>query len=285
MNSRIEVNTHMWFGRRRAWSVAALLATATLVSPACSAEGRESLVDAESLTIGVKADQPGLGLDVEGELVGFDVDVAHEIAERLGVTDVELVGVTSAEREDKLVSGEVDMVVATYSITPARKTEVIFGGPYYVAKQDILVHADESEVSGVRDLEGRSVCQGEGSNSARRITDGLGIDVSELQEAESYSACIERLAEGEVDAVSTDNLILAGYLAENPDGFRLVNNPFTDEKYGVGLPYGDVAACEAVNKAVGEMYQDGTASELLDKWFGETGLEVVRSVPQFEGCD
>lgn len=285
MNSRIEGNTHMWFGRRRAWSMAALAASVTLVSPACSAGGQESLVGEESLTIGVKADQPGLGLDVEGELVGFDVDMAHEIAERLGATDVELVGVTSAEREDKLISGEVDMVVATYSITPARRTEVIFGGPYYVAKQDILVRSDENDVAGVRDLEGRSVCQGEGSNSALRITEGLGIDVSELQEAESYSACVERLAAGEVDAVSTDNLILAGFLADDPEGFRLVNNPFTDEKYGVGLPYGDVAACEAVNKAVGEMYQDGTASELLDEWFGETGLEVVRSVPQFEGCD
>ncbi|MBR8743546.1 glutamate ABC transporter substrate-binding protein [Nocardiopsis sp. MG754419] len=275
----------MWFGRRRARAATVLAAAALLALPACSAEDEETLVDAESLTIGVKADQPGLGLEEGDALVGFDVDVARYIAARLGVTDVAFVPVTSAEREEKLISGEVDMVVATYSITPARKTEVTFGGPYYVAKQDILVRAGENAVSGVRDLEGRSVCQGEGSNSAFRITDGLGIDVSEIQEAESYSACIERLADGEVDAVSTDNLILAGFLAEDPEAFQFVNNPFTDEKYGVGLPYGDVAACEAVNKAVSEMYQDGTASALLDEWFGRTGLEVVRSVPQFEGCD
>lgn len=275
----------MWFRHRRGVAAAALGAVAVMVLPACSAEREESLVDASSLTIGVKDDQPGLGLDEGGALVGFDVDVATYIADHLGIDDVELVGVTSAEREEKLVSGEVDMVVATYSITPARKTEVTFGGPYYVAKQDILVRADEDAVAGVRDLEGRSVCQGEGSNSANRITDGLGIDVLELQEAETYSACIERLSEGSVDAVSTDNLILAGFLAEDPDSFRFVNNPFTDEKYGVGLPHGDVAACEAVNKAVSEMYQDGTAVDLLEEWFGETDLEVVRSVPQFEGCD
>lgn len=275
----------MWFRHRRGAAAAALGAVAVLLLPACSAEREESLVDADSLTIGVKDDQPGLGLQVDGELVGFDVDVAHYIAAHLGVEDVELVGVTSAEREEKLISGEVDMVVATYSITPARKTQVTFGGPYYVAKQDILVRAQEDEVDGVRDLEGRSLCQGAGSNSAFRITDGLGIDVLELQEAETYSVCIERLSEGSVDAVSTDNLILAGFLAEDPDSFRFVNNPFTDEKYGVGLPHGDVAACEAVNKAVSEMYQDGTAAELLEEWFGETDLEVVRSVPQFEGCD
>ncbi|WP_017578919.1 glutamate ABC transporter substrate-binding protein [Nocardiopsis valliformis] len=275
----------MWFRHRRGAAAAALGTVAVILLPACSAEREESLVDADSLTIGVKDDQPGLGLDVNGELVGFDVDVAHYIAAHLGIEEVELVGITSAEREEKLVSGEVDMVVATYSITPGRKTEVTFGGPYYVAKQDILVRAEEDAVDGVRDLEGRSVCQGAGSNSAFRITDGLGIDVLELQEAETYSVCIERLSEGSVDAVSTDNLILAGFLAEDPDSFRFVNNPFTDEKYGVGLPHGDVAACEAVNKAVSEMYQDGTAVDLLEEWFGETDLEVVRTVPQFEGCD
>lgn len=275
----------MRFRHRRGTAAAALSAVAVMVLSSCSAEREESLVDASSLTIGVKDDQPGLGLDVDGDLVGFDVDVALYIADHMGIDDVELVGVTSAEREDALIEEEVDMVVATYSITPERKTEVTYGGPYYVAKQDILVRADEDAVEGVRDLEGRSVCQGEGSNSAFRITDGLGIDVSELQEVDSYSACIERLGDGSVDAVSTDDLILAGFLAEDPDAFRFVNNPFTDEKYGVGLPHGDVAACEAVNKAVTEMYQDGTAPGLLEEWFGETDLEVVESVPQFEGCD
>ena len=275
----------MCFRHRRGSAAAALGTVAVMVLSSCSGEREESLVDESSLTIGVKYDQPGLGLDVDGDLVGFDVDVALYIAEHMGIDDVDLVGVTSAEREDVLIEEEVDMVVATYSITPERKTEVTYGGPYYVAKQDILVRADEDAVDGVRDLEGRSVCQGEGSNSAFRITDGLGIDVSELQAVDSYSACIERLGDGSVDAVSTDDLILAGFLAEDPDAFRFVNNPFTDEKYGVGLPHGDVAACEAVNKAVSEMYQDGTAPALLEEWFGETGLEVVESVPQFEGCD
>ena len=279
----------MRYRHRRTVAAAALAALALLGLPACSAVvGEEpSLVDADSLTVGVKYDQPGLGLEGEdGEFTGFDVDVALYIAEKLGVAaeDVEFVGLVSSEREEKLISGEVDMVLATYSITPARKTEVTFGGPYYVAKQDLLVRADATDIRSVRDLEGRSVCQGEGSNSARRITEGLGIDVQQM-DAPSYSACIDRLREGDVDAVSTDDLILAGFLAEDPSAFRFVNNPFTDEKYGVGLPYGDVRACEAVNKAVSEMYQDDTAADLLETWFGETDLEVTTSVPQFEGCN
>ncbi|WP_150237986.1 glutamate ABC transporter substrate-binding protein [Nocardiopsis quinghaiensis] len=278
----------MRFRHRRTAAAAALAAVAVFGLPACSAVlgEEESLVDAASMTVGVKTDQPGLGLDDgDGGITGFDVDVALYIADKLGVPadDVEFTGVTSAEREEKLISGEVDMVVATYSITPVRKTQVTFGGPYYVAKQDVLVRAEDTDIRGVRDLEGRSVCQGEGSYSAVRITEGLGIDVQKT-EAPSYSACIDSLREGDVDAVSTDNLILAGFLAEDPSAFRFVNNPFTDEKYGVGLPYGDVRACEAVNKAISEMYQDGTAQEFLETWFGETDLQVVTSVPQFEGC-
>ena len=274
----------MRFRHRRI--VAAQVVAAVLLLPACSAVEEESVLDGETLTVGVKYDQPGLGLDEAGTLVGFDVDVAVYIAEKMGFEEgqVGFTGVTSAEREARILDGEVDMVAATYSITPERKTEVTFGGPYYVAKQDILVRAEDTDIEGVRDLEGLSVCQGEGSYSIARITDGLGIDVV-LADAPSYSECVEWLREGRGDAVSTDDLILAGFLAEDPSAFRFVNNPFTDEKYGVGLPPGDVRACEAVNKAISEMYQDGTADKLLEKWFGSTDLDVVESVPQFEGCD
>jgi glutamate transport system substrate-binding protein len=282
----------MRFRRRRTAAAAALAAVAVIGLPACSAVlgGEESILDADSLTIGVKTDQPGLGLaDGSGDITGFDVDVALYIADRLGFAaeDVELTGITSAEREERLgrvgVDG-VDMVVATYSITPARRTEVTFGGPYYVAKQDVLVRAEDTAIRGVRDLEGLTVCQGEGSNSAARISEGLGIGI-ERRDERSYSDCVEALRRGDVDAVSTDNLILAGFLEEDPDAFRFVNRPFTDERYGVGLPYGDVRACEEVNRAIDQMYQDGTAAELLETWFGETNLRRVESVPQFEGCD
>ncbi|WP_150254051.1 glutamate ABC transporter substrate-binding protein [Nocardiopsis deserti] len=279
----------MRFRHQRTAAAVALAAAAVIGLPACSVVlgEEESILDAASLTVGVKTDQPRLGAeDDNGDLTGFDVDVALYIAGRLGFAaeDVEVTGITSADRERELINEDVDMVVATYSITPARKTEVTFGGPYYVAKQDVLVRDEDTDVRGVRDLEGRSVCHEEGSNSAARIREGLGIDV-EQREASNYSACIKALREGEVDAVSTDNLILAGFLAEEPGTFRLVNEPFTDEKYGVGLPHGDVRACEEVNRAINQMYRDGTAADLLETWFGETDLQLVTSVPQFEGCD
>ncbi|MET9710233.1 transporter substrate-binding domain-containing protein [Nocardiopsis alba] len=302
----------MWFRHRRARSVSALAVAVLSVTSACSADREEeSLIHADSLVIAVKEDQPRLGdRDEGGELEGYDVDVADYIADYMEIEDVEFIGTTSDRRDGLLERpspGETptpetdpagtperaDMVVATYSITPQRKTSVTFAGPYYVAKQDILVRADDDEVFEVRDLERRNICQGEGSYSTSRITAGLGIDVGGESKLESYSRCIELLAEGEVDAVSTDNLILAGFMTEYPGEFRLVNNPFTDEKYGVGLPHGDVAACEKVNEAISMMYRDGTAEELFRKWFDGTGIEEfdengeerTYNVPQFEGCE
>ncbi|MUL41675.1 glutamate ABC transporter substrate-binding protein [Streptomonospora sp. PA3] len=268
----------------------ALAAGAALVlagSGACTeAVGRPSIADATRLVIGVKADQPGLGLRTEdGDFAGFDVDVALYIAEELGVprSGVEFVGVTSQEREDVLIDGDVDLVLATYSITQLRKTVVAFGGPYYVARQDILVRAGDTTVRSVADLEGKLLCQGAGSNSANRVIEERGVDAVRI-ERPSYSDCIDLLAEGEVDAVSTDDLILAGYLEAAPESFHLVNAPFTSEKYGVGIAKEDIAGCEAVNRAITRMYQDGTAAWLLRKWFGDSGLDVNTSVPQFEGC-
>ncbi|NYI97436.1 glutamate transport system substrate-binding protein [Streptomonospora nanhaiensis] len=271
--------------RLRHLACAAALAVAL---PACAVAAGEhtSILDAETLRIGVKGDQPGLGLRTGVDTYsGFDVDVAYYIADYLGVdrADVEFVQVTSEEREDVLVDDDVDLVLATYSITQLRKTVVNFAGPYYVARQDILVRADNTDVQGPEDLAGERLCQGAGSNSANRIIEERGIPAQRV-ERPTYSECVDLLAVGVVDAVSTDDLILAGYLAEKPSAFRLVGEPFTSEKYGIGIAKEDIAGCEAVNRAVTLMYQDGTAERLLDKWFGQTGLDLVTTVPQFEGC-
>ncbi|MFE9246398.1 transporter substrate-binding domain-containing protein [Nocardiopsis sp. NPDC006938] len=292
----------MWTRGGRGRTVAALGAVAVLALPACSAEGGaeapvESLLDKTSVTIGVKADQPGVGIGGDGVYEGFDVDVANYIVEELELPNVEFVSITSNEREARLggdpdlppgtpVKDPVDMVVATYSVTPARSTLVTFAGPYYVAKQDILVRKDDPRVKGVADLAGLEICQGEGSNSADRVVTELGIDANVLDVPDSYtySDCVQLLKEGEIDAVTTDDLILAGFLDEDPEAFQFVNSPFTEERYGVGLPHGDVAGCEAVNRAIDKMFQSGEAERSLVRWFGETDLDLVMSVPQFEGC-
>lgn len=269
--------------------VIGLVALAVLVAAsACGSAGAapDSLLNKDSVVIGVKSDQPGLGIEAKnGKFEGFDVDVATYVAKQLGFSNDQITfkDTPSSVRESSIQGGKVDFVVASYSITPERETEVAFAGPYYVAHQDILVQADDKSVKNVRDLAGKRLCSVTGSNSANRVVEEKSI-AAERVNSESYSDCIAKLKSGDVDAVSTDDLILAGFAATAPGELKIVNASFTDERYGIGLAKPDVDACEQMNTAITKMYQDGTAKKLLDKWFGKTTLRPTTSVPQFEGC-
>ncbi len=270
----------------RVRAIVAGLAAAAALTGCAQAEGSgHSVVGAGKLVIGVAKDQPGLGFRSNGVYKGFDIDVAKYVAGRLGVgeKDIDFRTVTSGERESALRNGSVDLVVASYSITPERKTKVAFAGPYYVAHQDTLVRRSDGAVRNVRDLAGRRLCQVTGSVSWKRVTQERKV-AARLVPAGSYGECLSKLTGGQVDAISTDDLILAGFAAQQGNAVRFVNAPFSDEGYGVGIRQEDVSGCEDINKAITQMYQDGTAATLLKKWFGKTGLNLTTTVPQFEGC-
>ncbi|GAA4228920.1 glutamate ABC transporter substrate-binding protein [Actinomadura meridiana] len=272
-------------------AVAVLLAVVAAGTACGVADAREtSVARKDTLVIGVNADQPGVGERTgDGSYEGFDIDIAYEIAKRLGVAaaDVTFKKVTSATREKMIEDGDVDLVVASYSVTPERKVRVAFAGPYYVAHQDVLVREpDLSKIRNVHDLAGRKLCKVPGSVSFPRVHDEQGIAALPVQ-ADGYTDCLTALTAGTLDAVSTDDLILAGLAAKaslQKHRLRIVNAPFTDEPYGVGISKADVEGCEAVNKTITEMFQDRTAPHLLDKWFAPVGLKVTPTVPQFEGC-
>jgi glutamate transport system substrate-binding protein len=276
---------------RAAWNAFALiiLLTVTVVvalpgrPPGGDTEG-PSILDKNSLVIGVKPDQPGLGQrEGDGTFTGFDVNVARYVAGRLGVDRVSFRATPSNERERVLRNGTVDMVFATYSVTPERQEQVTFAGPYYVAHQDILVRADDNSIANVQDLRGKRICQVDGSNSWRRVTEERGVD-ARLVKAASYSECVDHLIKNEVDAVSTDDLILAGFANDSLTTVKMVNAPFTNERYGIGLRKGDVEGCQKVNQILTEMYQNGAAETLLGQSFEAVGLEVTTTVPEFAGC-
>jgi glutamate transport system substrate-binding protein len=269
---------------RTRWAAAPALALALALTACGVSGGSPSVAGKDTLVIGVKADQPGLGLkQPDGTFKGFDVDVAGYVAKKLGARHVTFRAITSAQRESFLRKGTVDLVFATYSITPERKTKVAFGGPYYVAHQDTLVRSADTTIKGVRDLKGRRLCQVAGSNSWRRVTEEKKI-AAVLVPAASYSACVSDLTSGAVDAVSTDDLILAGFARQQSQAVKPVNAPISDERYGVGIKQGDVRGCEEINRAITDLYLDNTGPNLLHKWFGPTGLKVTTTVPQFEGC-
>jgi glutamate transport system substrate-binding protein len=263
------------------------LAVALAGSAGCGTGGSgTSVAHKDTLVIGVAKDQPGLGFrESNGTLEGFDVDVARYIAAHLEnkPKKVDFKILQPSGRESAIRTGKVDLVISSYSITPARKTKVAFAGPYYVAHQDTLVRADEAGIRNVRDLSGRRLCAVNGSVSWQRVTVERDVKAN-LVKASTYGDCLTKLTDNSLDAISTDDLILAGFAAQKGKAVRFVNAPISDERYGVGISQSDVTGCEDVNKAITQMYLDGTAAKLLQKWFGSTGLNLTTTVPQFEGC-
>ncbi len=242
----------------------------------------------EKIRIGIKFDQPGLGYQDGSEYTGFDVDVATYVAGKLGYEpdQIEWVQAPSAQRETMLQNGQVDMIFATYSITDKRKEVVAFAGPYFVAGQDLLVAADDDSISGPEDLEGKNLCSVTGSTSAQRIKDEYASGTN-LLEQPGYGECVTALVAGTVDAVTTDDIILAGLasLPANEGKVKVVGNPFSEEKYGVGLPK-DNDVCADVNSAIEAMIEDGSWQKALDDNVGASGYEPNDSLnpPTVEAC-
>ncbi|MEV0591018.1 glutamate ABC transporter substrate-binding protein [Nonomuraea cavernae] len=277
-----------------ALSIAALVAG--LAACGGGDESYSTVVDkvqgAGKIVVGTKWDQPSLGLKKGAEPEGFDVDVAKALVKELaGGKDVEIEWKESASsnREPFLANGTVDLVVATYSITEERKGKVTFGGPYVIAHQDVMVRKDDTSINTPQDLKGKKICKAAGSNSYKRITEGppdgeLGLDATTV-DAANYSECVQKLTGSNLDAVTTDDLILAGFAKQAGGNFKVLGQGFTDEKYGVGLKKGDTKTCEAVNTAVKKLWDNGTMKQLLDKWFGGIdGLKVSEAAPPAEGC-
>ncbi len=257
----------------------AVVAAATLALAACGGSDDSGSGggggNGESLTIGIKFDQPGLGQKTPDGYEGFDVDVATYIAKELGVDadNIEWVEAKSADRENLIKNGDVDFIVATYSITDKRKNEVDFAGPYFIAHQDLLVRADDNSITGPESLDGKKLCSVKGSTSAQRVKDEYAKG-TELLEYGGYSECITGLENKAVDALTTDNTILAGLAAANPGKFKLVGKGFSDENYGVGLKKGDTELRDKINKAIQKMFDDGSWAAAVEKNLGPAGFET-----------
>lgn len=232
--------------------------------------------DGDKLVIGIKYDQPGLGLrEPDGSFSGFDVDMARYIAEGLGYSEdeIEFKETVSANREPFIQQGQVDIVLATYSITDERKQLVDFAGPYYVAGQDLLVRADDDSITGPESLDGKTLCSVSGSTSAQRVKDEHSEGV-QLLEQDSYSRCIDALRNGQVDALTTDDIILAGFAEQNPGEFMVVGQPFSTENYGVGLKKGEDELRDQINDLIEQAFEDGAWEKAFNDNLGNSGYEL-----------
>ena len=230
-----------------------------------------------TLTIGIPFDNPGLGLYEAGTYSGFDVETAVYVAKALGVAedDVTWVEAQPQDRERLLTSGQVDLVFSTYSITDERDEVVDFAGPYFVAHQDLLVRRNDTEITGPETLNDRVLCSVTGTTSSAYVTERYKGRI-ELEEYDTYSECVEALLDSKVDAVTTDDVILAGFAADERyrGKLKVVGDGFTDEAYGVGVPEGDTGLVDQVNAAMRQYIDDGSWEKALEATVGPSGYEI-----------
>ena len=241
------------------------------------------LAEQGSIRIGTKYDQPGLGnINLEtDEPEGFDVEIGKIVAGKLGIEagDIEWVETVSANREAFIVNDRVDLVTATYTINDERKEQVDFAGPYYVAGQDLLVAEDDDSINGPDDLAGKRVCAATGSTPIENIRENY--PDAEPVEFDTYTECVDQLEAGQIDAVSTDDIILAGYAADPKyEGkFRVVGETFSEEPYGIGLKKGEDEWRTFLNDTLEEAYEDGSWEEAFDATLGASGVEAPEPPP------
>ena len=179
--------------------------------------------------------------------------------------------VPSAAREDAIPRGEIDYYVGTYTINDKRKQLVSFAGPYFVAGQSLLVRSDEKAITGKDTLKGKKVCSVTGSTPIQRVKDQQLTEPANIVEFQNYSQCVDQLLSKQVDAVTTDDAILKGYAAQQPDKLKVVGETFSTEPYGIGLNKDDTALRNKINDILQAAETDGTWKKIYDGTLGKSG--------------
>jgi glutamate transport system substrate-binding protein len=229
------------------------------------------------MTIGIAFDEPGIGMKNGDTYTGFDVDTAKYVAKALGVPEANITWVeaTGAQREALLTSGGADMIVSTYTINDERKQKVDFAGPYFLAHQDLLVRRNETEITGPETLNGKDLCTVSGTTSAQNVLRFYQGRIN-LKEFPRYSDCVRALANSEVDAVTTDDVILAGYAADPQyqGKLKVIGKGFSDESYGIGVKKGNTALKDQINAALEQYVASGAWESNLNSTVAPSGYNI-----------
>ena len=243
----------------------------------------KELAEAGEITIGVKFDQPGIGFKgaADDMPVGFDPEMGKIMAASLGIAAEDIIWkeTISDNREPFLESEEVDLVIASYSITDDRRQVVGQAGPYYITGQQMLVRSD-SDIETLEDVEGQEVCSVTGSTSLENAE----AEGAKPRGFDTYSECVDQVLNGTVEAMTTDGAILLGYAAENPEELKVVVEPFSEERYGIGYSKDSPEMCQWINDTIEQAYEDGTWEEAFQATLGGEDVETPEQ-PELDPCE
>lgn len=219
------------------------------------------------LKIGVKYDSPPFGvLDPKtNQVEGFDIDVGRALAKAIlgDANKVQWVQVNSSTRIPLVQSGDIDMFIATATITPARLQQIDFSNVYYVAGESLLVKKS-SPIKSYKDLGGKSVCTTAGSTEDTEIRQLA--PAANVQTFDSYASCFTALQSGRIDAMTTDNTILVGYQQQDPANLALVGGLLSFEPYGIGIAKGNDSLLKAVNAALAKLVKSPDYEKMNQTW-------------------
>ena len=227
--------------------------------------------DEGQIRIGVKYDVPPFGFrnPQNNEIEGFDIDFGKAVADALGV-EPKFVEAISDNRIPFITDGTVDLVLSTMTINEERAQEIGFTDPYFIAHGRILAPKG-SDIRGIEDLAGKSVCTALGSTYEETLK--TEAPEADLRLVDAYSECLELLQNGAVDAISTDDVILTGMIIQD-DSLELVGEELTVEPYGGGFKRGDAEFRDFLNGVLADYKADGRWQAAYDKWLGQhTGEE------------
>lgn len=227
-----------------------------------------------SFTLGLDADFAPMGFtEDDGTIVGFDIDLANAVAEKMGVT-VEVKPIDWDSKGMELSTGKIDVIWNGFSITDERRKEVLFSNPYLSTKQSVIVKAD-SPIKAKADLAGKKIALQDGSTSEDALKADTAtyesIGDANISRFKENSQVLMEVESGRADAAVIDEIFVRYYLQKENmlDKFVVLEEGFDAEDYGVGGRIGDHALMEAINKALDECKAEGITSELSVKWFGE----------------
>ena len=226
--------------------------------------------ETKTLVVGLDDTFAPMGFrDDNGELVGFDIDLANAVAEKIGY-EVSFQPIDWAMKETELNSGNIDCIWNGYSITEERKTKVSFSTPYLDNAQLIITLAD-SEIASKADLAGKTVAVQKESSALEAVTaDDIYASLSQVVEFDTNIDCFMELDAQRCDAIVCDE-VLARYIIKQrgEEKYNILTDDFGKEEYGIGFRLTDTDLVNSVNQALEDLKADGTYSEIYSKWFSK----------------
>ncbi|MDR1953044.1 MAG: amino acid ABC transporter substrate-binding protein [Clostridiales Family XIII bacterium] len=245
----------------------------------------KDIQDAGVLILGCDDEFPPMGfIDENGELTGFDIDLARGVAERLGV-QLEVKAIDWGSKELELQNKNIDVIWNGYTIDADRNEQVEFTKPYLNNEQLLVVKAD-SAVQGKADLADKVVGV-QIDSAAEKLVNGDAAFSGSLKEVRTYDdyqqALIDLKSSDRIDAVAVDKILINYVMLQEPGTYRVLSEALGDEYYGIGCRKGSISLREAIDEALDEMQKDGTTDTICAKWFDSN--IVVRDVPKLIPSD